>query len=164
MLGSNEHLVWGELLLSPFWSRWTNSIGSNLLLTNFPRQGRVFMHRHCETNMLLFFSGESQDCRATPHWLFHKGRLLGSRAFLQKRHLYPLAAISSPNRNWHRQCVLLCNRLQLCLATFSGSVFSHPWKVFLWVLVVSTFIHLFFPFNPIWVLCSAALSCCSFFS
>lgn len=35
-----------------------------VLLTNFPSQGRLFMYRHCETNMLLFFPGESLDCRA----------------------------------------------------------------------------------------------------
>lgn len=98
-----------------------------VLLTNFPSQGRLFMYRHCETNMLLFFPGESLDCRATPHWLFHKRRLLGSVASLQQGHLYPFVAfvvISSQNRHWHSNLfVPLYNKLQLCLATFSGSVF-----------------------------------------
>lgn len=107
LLSSNKHLVWGKAALLPHSALPSIRAGAGeishfvgtLLLTNVSSQGRVVMHRHSETNMLVFFPGESPDCRATPHWLVSQRETTGSKMFflLQHSYLSLFAAISCQN-------------------------------------------------------------------
>lgn len=126
LLGSNKHLV-SFTLCKPH--------EAPLLLSNSHSQG--WWCTHAVTNMLLIFPGESQDSRLTPYWLFCKGVLLFQEHFWSTDIFFSIRSLTNliktvsvfyavTGLNFVWQLFWLC--------------FSYPWKVFLCILVVSSFI------------------------